>query len=122
MTARAAIRVWTIFLAGFGSLAFVDGAVAGQYNCKVPAAVLCQGCSTDVRIALQAHGECRVSFNPASTATAAQLTGAVNLRIWVPNPPPAPAFRRKAAYRSHVAPPTPARGACFLFNEQQYCE
>lgn len=105
MTGCSALRVWTIFLAGLGSLAFVHGAAAGQYNCEVPVAVLCQGCATDVSIALQAHGECRVSFNPASTATAAQLTGAINLRIWAPNPPSAPAFRRKVAYRSHVAPP-----------------
>jgi hypothetical protein len=120
MIGRSAVL--TIFLAGLAGLAFVCGAAAGQYNCEVPVAVLCQGCATDVSIALQAHGECRVSFNPASTATAAQLTGAINLRIWAPNTPSAPAFRRKVAYRSPVAPPPRARGACFLFNGQQYCE
>lgn len=63
MIGRSAVL--TIFLAGLAGLAFVCGAAAGQYNCEVPVAVLCQGCATDVTIALQARGRCRVSFNPA---------------------------------------------------------
>jgi hypothetical protein len=122
MIGRRVSRTWSVVLIGLAGFAFARGAAAGQYNCEVPVSVLCPGCATGVSIALQAHGGCRVSFNPTSSAAAAQLTGAINLRIWAPNPPSAPAFRRKVAYRSQVAPPPRTRVACFLFNGQQYCE
>jgi hypothetical protein len=123
MTGRSAIGVLTSFLLGLAGFALVRGAAAGQYNCEVPVAVLCQGCATDVSIALQADGGCRVSFNPASAAQGAQLAGAVSFRIWAPNAPSAPAFRRRVAYRNRVAASRPSsRGACFTFNGQQYCE
>jgi hypothetical protein len=120
MTGRS---VLVSMLGAVCGLAVVHDAEAGQYNCEVPVAVLCQGCATDASIALQLHGGCRVSFNPAPTARATQLTGAVSLRIWTPNPLSAAAFRRKVAYRSPVAASRPSsRGTCFSFNGQQYCE
>jgi hypothetical protein len=111
---------WLGSLALIG-LAFAGDAAAGQYSCKVPVAVLCQGCATDVTIALQAHGGCRVSFNTTSME-ATQLAGAISFRIWTPTAPEAPAFRHRVSYRSRLAAPPRARGACFLFNGQQYCE
>jgi hypothetical protein len=105
-----------IVLAGF---AFAGDAAAGQYTCEVPIAVLCQGCATGVSIRLDRNGGCRVAFNPTSSVAAAGLTGSVSFRILAPS---APAFPRRVSYRSHVAPLPRARGACFLFNGQQYCE
>jgi catalase (peroxidase I) len=111
-------RTWRVFLVGLIGFAFMHDAAAGQYNCEVPVAVLCQGCATGVSIALQAHGGCRVSFNPASTAAAAQFTGTVSFRILTPT---ATAFR-KVSYRNRIAPPPSPRGSCFSFNGHQYCE
>jgi hypothetical protein len=123
MIGRPVFWLWRSLLVGLAGLAFVRGAPAGQYNCEVPVAVLCQGCATDVSISLQARGGCRVSFTPASSAAAAQLAGAVSFRISTPSTPNAPAFRRRASYRTHVAAsPQSSNGACFSFNGQQYCE
>jgi hypothetical protein len=123
MIGRSATSVWSVLLAGLAGLAFVCGAAAGQYNCEVPVAVLCQGCATDVSIALQSRGGCRVSFTPASTAAASQLTGAVSFRIWTPNASSVAAFRHKVAYRGRVASSRSSpKESCFSFNGQQYCE
>ena len=51
MTGRS-VWVWVAMLGAVCGLAVVRDAEAGQYNCEVPVAVLCQGCATDVSIAL----------------------------------------------------------------------
>jgi hypothetical protein len=117
------VWVWAGMLRALSGLAFMGDAEAGQYTCEVPVAVLCQGCATDISIALQARGGCRVSFTPAPTAAAAQLSGAVSVRIWTPNAPNAAAYRHKVAYRGRVASSRPSsKESCFSFNGQQYCE
>jgi hypothetical protein len=102
------------------SLALPSRAPAGQYSCKVPASVLCPGCSTDVAIALQLGGGCRVSFSTAPAWATAHPSGTVTLRIVTPA---APAPRRGIGRRSGIAAaqPTP-KAACFVFNARQYCE
>ena len=116
--------VWLTIVAGLWSLACAGRAAAGQYSCQVPASVLCQGCSTDVAIALQPGGGCRVSFSPAPAWATARPSETVSLRIVTPAAPaPRAAPRRRVAWRSRVAASQPSpKAACFIFNGQQYCE
>jgi hypothetical protein len=111
---------WLTIVVSLLSLAFASRAAAGQYSCQVPASVLCPGCSTDVAIALQRGGGCRVSFSPVPAGPGAHPTGTVNLRIVTPA---AAAPRRKVVRRSWVAASQASpKAACFAFNGQQYCE
>ena len=68
-------------LAGLGSLAGAGEAGAAQYACRVPLAVLCQGCAGDVTIALQPRGGCRVSFSPAPGGAVQPVSGAITLQF-----------------------------------------
>jgi hypothetical protein len=112
--------VWLAIVFGLPSLALPSRAPAGQYSCQVPASVLCPGCSTDVAIAIQPGGGCRVSFSTAPLLATAHPSGTVTLRIVTPA---ALAPRRGIGRRSHIAAaqPTP-KAACFVFNGQHYCE
>jgi hypothetical protein len=108
-------------LAGLGSLAGAGAAGAAQYACRVPLAVLCQGCAGDVTIALQPRGGCRVSFSPAPGGAVQPVSGAITLQIQTPSAQ----FTRRGAssrQRSAAKPLQPSRGACFVFNDRQYCE
>jgi hypothetical protein len=112
--------VWLAIVLGLWTLAVPSRAPAGQCSCHVPASVLCPGCSTDVAIALQLGGGCRVSFSTAPAWATVHPSGTVTLRIVTPA---APARRRSVARRSRIAAaqPTP-KAACFVFNARQYCE
>ncbi len=97
-------------------------AVAGQYTCQVPVAVLCQGCARDVTISLEPRGGCRVSFSPTPGVAALDVSGAVNLQIQTPAV--SPSFRRRGSYRkvrAAISRQSPSQ-LCFVFNGSQYCE
>ena len=112
-------RIGVGLLAGLGSLA-ADNAGAAQYVCHVPLSVLCQDCATDVTIALQPRGGCRVSFSPAAGTPSPAVSGAVTLQIQTPAPPVRHGVYARA--RRAAAPPPSSRGSCFEFNGHQYCE
>ena len=99
---------------------FGDDAAAAQYRCKIPLAVLCPGCASDVTISLQPRGECRVSFTPLLGGAAQPLSGAVTFQIRTP----APTYVRHGIFlrARRAVPLKPANHSCFVFNDRQYCE
>jgi hypothetical protein len=113
-------RIALGLVAGIASLLGMQAAAAAQYACKVPLAVLCPGCATDVRIALQPDGGCRVDFTPSSVGASASAAGSVTLQIQSPQP----TYRRGVYARARrLAATAPvARGGCFVFNGRHYCE
>jgi hypothetical protein len=118
VSGRPTIRLAIVF--GLSSLTLPNRAPAGQYSCQVPASVLCPGCSSDVAIALQFGGGCRVSFSTAPACAPAHPSGTVTLRIVTPAAPPT---RRSIAGRRRIAAAQPApKAACFVFNARRYCE
>jgi hypothetical protein len=100
-------------------------AKSSEYSCRVPRALLCEGCASHIAIALQANGACRISFSPDAVATHEPSPAAAPIEFTVDVPPaPVVVAPRRASWRAHyVGLARPAAAAhCFVFNAQQYCE
>jgi hypothetical protein len=103
-------------------------AKANEYSCRLPRALLCDGCANQIAITLQSGGGCRISFTPAEAqATAPDKTPPDQLELRVEAPPVVISHfvpRRGTAWHTHAvawAKPASTR-RCFVFNTQQYCE
>jgi hypothetical protein len=114
------------------SLSGATGARAA-FSCRVPRAILCEGCASQIAITLRRDGTCRITFAPPSTAAAPPTPAAspqVDLDFQV-EVAPLPARR---ANRIYAKSPKGGNGArlswlkaapqsrCFVFNGQRYCE
>jgi hypothetical protein len=99
-------------------------AAAGDYTCRLPRALLCDGCAQQIAISLQPGGGCRISFTPppaAASPSAPASTGQLELQIQsapITAAPRAPAYRPRRVVQAPRAPAHP----CFTFNGAQYCE
>jgi hypothetical protein len=101
------------------------GAKSAEYSCRVPRALLCPGCASQIVVSLQSGGGCRISFTPetpsASNASAEQLEFRVEAPpVVVTRIAPRGALAWRAR-RVAVTKPAPSR-RCFVFNGQEYCE
>jgi hypothetical protein len=128
-------KAWTIatLLAAAACALAASPAMAGAYSCRVPRAILCEGCAKQIAIALLGDGSCRISFAPpagADAPSAAPLPGELNIEVEVaPAPKPkAAAIRRSARWpranrvAAGLARPRAPEARCFVFNEHRYCE
>ncbi len=99
-------------------------AKAGAYLCRVPRAVLCEGCASQIAIALQSGGGCRISFTPSATPatpTPARAYDAFEFRVeTAPIAAPKHWRGRRAPRVALVRPATNPR--CFVFGGNEYCE
>ncbi len=91
--------------------------------CRVPAAVLCEGCVERLSIRVAPGGACRISFSPA---TSPDETGAAKfVDINIETDAPRAAIRRASASPLSVlrhTVPLRASPACFVFNGRRFCE
>ncbi len=98
-----------------GIVAWCHPAVAAV--CRVPAAVLCEGCVERLSIRVAAGGGCRISF---TSAPSAEQTGTAKfVDIDVEAEPQRSALHRVSA--RHAVPLRPSPG-CFIFNSRRFCE
>jgi len=90
--------------------------------CRIPAAVLCEGCAEKLSIRIAPGGACRISFTPATPPD--QVGSAKFVDINVEPEPPRPTIHRvNAPHLSIVRHATPSRAsACFVFNSRRFCE
>jgi len=91
--------------------------------CRVPAAVLCEGCVERLSIRVAPGGACRISFSPA---TSPDETGAAKfVDINIETDAPRAAIRRTSASPLSIlrhTVPLHASPACFVFNGRRFCE
>jgi hypothetical protein len=91
--------------------------------CRVPAAVLCEGCVGRLSIRIAPGGTCRIGF---TSATSIGQTGTVKfVDIDVETEPHRPAPHRVSAPHPSVvrdAVPLRASSSCFVFNGRRFCE
>jgi len=130
--------MWKLALAALvaasTSLPGATGARAA-FSCRVPRAILCEGCASQIAITLRRDGGCRISFAPPSTAAAPSTPAAspqVDLDFQVEVAPVrGPAGRAKRIYGGSPKGGNAARSSwlraapqsrCFVFNGQRYCE
>jgi hypothetical protein len=98
---------------------------AGEYSCRVPRALLCKGCASQIAIVLQPGGGCRISFSPQGLL--APDSGQDQLDFRVSAPPnnllrvPQRARLSRPSHRATFAGQAPPE-RCFVFNAQKYCE
>lgn len=90
--------------------------------CHIPAAVLCEGCATQLTVRVNHDGSCRISF----TATeATPITGGKVVDIKVETDAPRTPAHRPGASRLRVAKQLAlprASAPCFVFTGRRYCE
>ena len=125
---------WKLMLAALVAASALAGATAARaaFSCRVPRAILCEGCASQIAIALRRDGSCRVSFAPPSTAAAPAASPLVDLDFQVDlAPAPGPAARVNRIYAKSPKGGDAARlswlkaapqSRCFVFNGQRYCE
>jgi hypothetical protein len=117
-----------ITTSAFAALLSVAPAKANEYSCRLPRALLCDGCANQIAITLQPGGGCRISFTLSAGQTAAPAkTPSDRLELRVEAEPVVItrfAPRRSTAWHTPaVAWVRPASSRrCFVFNSQQYCE
>ena len=102
---------------------------ASEYACKVPRALVCADCASQIAINLLPGGGCRISFtapNAAVAAPAATAPAQLEFKIEAPavvvtRAPPHwnTPFRRTHPTIVAKASPGPR---CFVFNGSRYCE
>src|SRR5258707_147778 len=114
------VKAWLAAVALTG-IAWCQPAAAAV--CRVPAAILCEGCVERLSIRVAPGGTCRISFSPASSP---EQTGAIKfVDINVEAEAPRATIHRLSAPRPSVGTYTvPARvsPACFVFNGRRFCE
>jgi len=91
--------------------------------CRVPAAVLCEGCVERLSIRVTPSGACRISFSPTTSPEQAGATKFVDINVEAEAP--RAALHHVSASRPSVArhgPPLRASPACFVFNSRRFCE
>jgi hypothetical protein len=109
--------------AGTAVVLAASPARSSEYSCRVPRALLCEGCASQIAITLQPGGNCRISFTPDSPAAhpAAEATEPLEFRV---EAAPIVVARPRAIWRPRAvafARPTPSE-RCFVFNALKYCE
>ena len=91
--------------------------------CRVPAALLCEGCVERLSVRVTADGRCRVSF---STATSPEQTATAKfVDINIETEAPRTTLHRVSAPHVSAARhtvPLRASPACFVFNGRRFCE
>ena len=108
---------------------------ADAYSCRVPRAILCEGCAKAIAITLLRDGSCRISFtSPASAADSgvpAPQPTEINFQVDVAPAPRLAGGASRIARRTHAAERFARRVSwlraapqahCFIFNDQRYCE
>lgn len=88
--------------------------------CRVPAAVLCEGCAEKLSIRIAHGGACRISFTPATPPEQAGSAKFVDITIETETPRPT-MHRVSMPHLSIVRHAAPLR-ACFVFNGRRFCE
>jgi hypothetical protein len=91
--------------------------------CRVPAAVLCEGCVERLSIRVAPSGTCRISFSPAISPEQTGATRFVDINIEA-EAPRAAIHHVSAPRLSVVRHTVPLRvsPACFVFNGRRFCE
>jgi len=91
--------------------------------CRVPAALLCEGCVERLSIRVTAGGSCRVSFSSATSSEQTATGKFVDINVET-EAPRATIHRVSAPHLSAVRHPVPLRvsPACFVFNGRRFCE
>ena len=104
-------------------LAAASPAWPSEYSCRVPRALLCEGCASQIAITLQPGGNCRISFTPDTPAAHAPAEATERLEFRVEAAPIVVA-RPRASWRArNFALARPASSErCFVFNALKYCE
>jgi hypothetical protein len=112
-------------IGAFASTWMAAPAQPSEYACRVPRALLCKGCASQIVIALQPGGGCRISFSPAaspaSDADQDQLDFRVSATPTATARVPAGLHSNMRRHRVAVARQIPM-ARCFVFNAQKYCE
>src|SRR5712671_2309874 len=107
-----------VALTGF---AWCQPAVAAV--CRVPAAVLCEGCVERLSIRVAPDRTCRISFSPV---TSPEQTGAAKfVDINIETAAPRATIHHVSAPRLSVirhTVPLRVSPACFVFNGRRFCE
>ena len=121
-TCRGAIAI-----SAFAALIWTAPAKANEYSCRLPRALLCDGCANQIAITLQRGGGCRISFAPAEQTSASAKAPSEQLELRVEAEPVAiTRFVPRGRIAWHTRSVAWARPAssrrCFVFNSQQYCE
>lgn len=107
------------------ALLMATPAMPNAYSCRVPRALLCEGCANHIAIALQANGVCRISFNADTVASHEPPSASAPIEFTVDLPPaPVVVAPRRTSWRAHYVglARLAAPAHCFVFNAQQYCE
>jgi len=89
--------------------------------CRVPAAVLCEGCVEQLSIRVAPGGTCRISFTPATPTEQAGAAKFVDINIETA-PPRATIHRVSVPHPSIAGNALRLRPACFFFNGRRFCE
>jgi hypothetical protein len=91
--------------------------------CRVPAAVLCEGCVERLSIRVGPGGVCRVSFSPPMSPTQSGAKKFVDISIET-EAPRAAIHRANPPRLSVVRNTAPIRASppCFVFNGRRFCE
>jgi hypothetical protein len=90
--------------------------------CRVPAAVLCEGCVEQLSIRVAPGGTCRISFTPATSSEQAGATKFVDINIETV-PPRATIHRVNAPHSPTGGHPRQRESSvCFVFNGRRFCE
>jgi len=91
--------------------------------CRVPAAILCEGCVERLSIRVAPGGACRISFSPATSPEQTAATKFVDINVET-EAPRATVHRASASRLSALRHAVPLRisPACFVFNGRRFCE
>jgi hypothetical protein len=102
-----------------GTLPF--GMPAMSAVCHVPAAILCQGCVTNLSIRIIANGACRISFTPAAANDGAAKFVDIEIEA-EPHRATARSPRLAHSWTADRSPPLHRASPCFVFNARRFCE
>ena len=120
-------RTGICFRARFIAVVLIGIAVwcqpAAAAVCRVPAAVLCEGCVERLSIRVAPDGACRISFTPTTPPEQVGSTKFVDINIETA-PPRSTIHRVSAPHPSITGHPARLResAVCFVFNGRRFCE
>lgn len=115
---------WTLVCAASAVLLILLTAApvaASSFACRVPRALLCENCASEITIRLTASGACRVVYTPGPAIGEAAGALSLNFNVDAPAMAPTRTFRRPGRRLAFHRPAAPS-GRCFVFNNNQYCE